>query len=125
MCASSKPGWSPILQRKLQSNCLMGDDPISHRVTTGLFYNRTQRYICTRKVSIHISFNLITLFLQLRNIYYRTVNLLSNQGENILLTALVVQIMLLMCGDVEANPGPNTCHSISILHLNIRSIRQN
>ena len=30
-----------------------------------------------------------------------------------------------MCGDVEANPGPNTCHSISILYLNIRSIRQN
>ncbi|MCG8046320.1 MAG: reverse transcriptase domain-containing protein [Candidatus Thiodiazotropha endolucinida] len=30
-----------------------------------------------------------------------------------------------MCGDVEANPGPNSAYySISILHLNIRSIRR-
>ena len=31
----------------------------------------------------------------------------------------------LICRDVEANPGPNSAYySISILHLNIRSIRQ-
>ena len=36
-----------------------------------------------------------------------------------------MQILLLVCGDVEANPGPNSaCYSISILHLIIRSIRQ-
>ena len=36
-----------------------------------------------------------------------------------------MQILLLICGDVEANPGPNfASYSTSILHLNIRSIRQ-
>ena len=47
------------------------------------------------------------------------------QIDNILLIAIVMQILLLICGDVEANPGPNSAsYSISILHLNIRSIRQ-
>ena len=36
-----------------------------------------------------------------------------------------MQVLLLMCGDVESNPGPKfPRYSISILHLNIRSTRQ-
>ena len=47
------------------------------------------------------------------------------QTNRILMLVNVMQLLLLLCGDVERNPGPNTPeHSISILHLNIRRIRQ-
>ena len=32
-------------------------------------------------------------------------------------------LLLLKAGDIERNPGPEIEHSLSILHLNIRSIR--
>lgn len=31
--------------------------------------------------------------------------------------------LLLLCGDIEVNPGPITINVLDILHLNIRSIR--
>ena len=37
---------------------------------------------------------------------------------------LVLFLLLLQCGDIEVNPGPvNATYDVSILHLNIRSIR--
>ena len=49
----------------------------------------------------------------------------SKHTNKILMIVNTMQLLLLMCGDVESNPGPNfPCYSISILHLNIRSIRQ-
>ena len=35
----------------------------------------------------------------------------------------VILILLLQAGDIETNPGPVINHGISLLHLNIRSIR--
>lgn len=32
-------------------------------------------------------------------------------------------ILLLLCGDIELNPGPSIVNILNILHLNIRSIR--
>ena len=32
-------------------------------------------------------------------------------------------MVLLQAGDIELNPGPETIHDLSVLHLNIRSIR--
>ena len=32
-------------------------------------------------------------------------------------------MVLLQAGDIELNPGPETLHDLSLLHLNIRSIR--
>ena len=93
-------------------------------LTTGLFYNHTQRYMSLHKVNIHFTLNITGIFLQLRNILRHTTSFLSKQIDNILLIAIVMQ-MSLICGDAEANPGPNsTCFSISIFYLNIRSIRQ-
>ena len=36
----------------------------------------------------------------------------------------VILILLLQPGDIETNPGPENVHDLSILHLNIRSIRK-
>ncbi|MCG8097314.1 MAG: hypothetical protein JAZ17_27465 [Candidatus Thiodiazotropha endolucinida] len=36
---------------------------------------------------------------------------------------LVILLILLQAGDIETNPGPENVHDLSILHLNIRSIR--
>ena len=36
---------------------------------------------------------------------------------------LVMCILLLEAGDIERNPGPGTDNAVSILHLNVRSIR--
>ena len=32
-------------------------------------------------------------------------------------------LLLLQSGDIETNPGPDNLHELSILHLNIKSIR--
>ena len=37
--------------------------------------------------------------------------------------SLVLRLLLLEAGDIESNPGPNPEHTLSVLHLNIRSIR--
>ena len=37
--------------------------------------------------------------------------------------SLVLILLLLEAGDIESNPGPNPEHTLSVLHLNIRSIR--
>ena len=37
--------------------------------------------------------------------------------------AVVIILLLLEAGDVESNPGPNPENTLSVLHLNIRSIR--
>ena len=34
-------------------------------------------------------------------------------------------MVLLQAGDVETNPGPENLYDLSVLHLNIRSIRNN
>ena len=36
---------------------------------------------------------------------------------------LIILLLLLHAGDIETNPGPENVHELSILHLNIRSIR--
>ena len=36
---------------------------------------------------------------------------------------IVILFLLLQAGDIETNPGPENVHELSILHLNIRSIR--
>ena len=37
--------------------------------------------------------------------------------------AVVLLLLLLEAGDIESNPGPNPENTLSVLHLNIRSIR--
>ena len=37
--------------------------------------------------------------------------------------SLVLILLLLEAGDIESNPDPNPEHTLSVLHLNIRSIR--
>ena len=36
---------------------------------------------------------------------------------------LAMCILLLEAGDIERNPGPGTDSAVSILHVNVRSIR--
>ena len=101
----------------------MGSDPICHRVTTGLFYNRVQRYRYHQKVSIFFTLNFIVSLLKMLNTVTLSIPYAFKQTNRILMLVNVMQLLLLLCGDVEKKPGPNTPeHSISILHLNIRSI---
>ena len=37
--------------------------------------------------------------------------------------AVVLILLLLEAGNIESNPGPNPENTLSVLHLNIRSIR--
>ena len=118
-------GCPPYSSRKSLLNCQMSNDPINLRVTTGLFYHRVQRYTSHRKVSIYFTFNFVLKLVQMLNTVVRITRYVSKHTNKILLIVNVMQLLILMCGDVESNPAPKfPCYSISILHLNIRSIRQ-
>ena len=39
--------------------------------------------------------------------------------------SIILQLIILLCGDIEMNPGPRDWSDISICHSNIRSIRSN
>ena len=79
-----RTGWPPYSSRKFLINCQMGNDPIIHRVTTGLFYNRIQRYTSHRKVSIYFTFNFILKLTQMLNAFVQiTPLLIKSYKQNI------------------------------------------
>lgn len=65
---------------------------------------------------------LTKLLLILKYVSYWCQQLLESSFCNVYFF-LVMFLLLLEAGDVESNPGPDSEHSLSILHLNIRSIR--
>ena len=108
------------------SYCPNGNSLASYRAEIGLFYNRCQKYGCTDQVSFSFCFG---LFFCLKNIkrfslsYGKTLIFYSSNIHHILFAYTVISLLLLMCGDIETNPGPTFSHRISVIHSNIRSIR--
>lgn len=104
----------------------MGDGICQWRVTVGLFYNKCQRLATRCKVRLNISFN-IFFFPLILNIIYKLVKALISWNKLVLDQYFHLSLsyfLLILCGDIELNPGPQSLgHSLSILHLNIRSIR--
>ncbi len=109
-------------------------DAIEHRVATGVFCMKTNpvlmRYVknCTFNIFYPLHY-LFALFVKSSAGFAKTVS--SNVIE-LCLVIIFCKICLLLSGDIELNPGPNpnesshTCSldaSVSILHHNIRSLR--
>ena len=104
------------------SYCPNRNSLASYRAEIGLFYNRCQKYGCTHQVSFSFCFgwkNIKRLSLS----YGKTLVFYSSNIYHILFAYTVISLLLLMCGDIETNPGPIFSHCISIIHSNIRSIR--
>ena len=104
----------------------MGNDIASWRMSIGLFYGAiygmvTKSYI--GKISLNFLF-LLNVLLYLKKLIWALGMNIYDSIYNIE-TASVVWLLLLMSGDIESNPGPVNLreHSVSVLHCNIRSIR--
>ena len=104
-------------------------DIVSYRVTIGLFYNKISM-IClrkARKVSVCLSDFIDMFLLYLRHVMsWCLVKYKSNY--NIILSYLLLFNLLIVCGDIELNPGPQGTpvsheNTLSIFHANIRSLR--
>lgn len=103
----------------------MGSSMVSWRMSIGLFYNKAYGMIKSTYLG-KIVFDFSYLFFVFK--FKKTHVLFCNSLVKCIFSlerVTVVLLLLLLSGDVESNPGPNsqTEHSISILHCNIRSIR--
>lgn len=95
------------------------------RVSIGLF----QCCIFSGHQTYSVSFDILFLVTCLKKLF-QNLRYNCNWVRNFLESSFYnVQFLLIMClllleaGDIERNPGPENNNSISIIHLNIRSIR--
>ena len=96
------------------------------RVTIGMFYCRCQKIRLLRKVSIYIYFSLsfISIFCRYLKILTDMAIKTNNKFLNDIFYFITLNILLIIAGDVERNPGPELFnHTLFVLHQNIRSIR--
>lgn len=110
----------------------MGSDAVSHRVAIGLFYSRTNPVI-TRCVycKYYSIFSVFCKFLRnVLSLLYKLILSFNSNAINVTLFLCIFELCILLSGDVELNPGPAPSNtpdqigsSISILHHNIRSLR--
>ena len=104
----------------------MGSDISSWRMSIGLFYGVMYGNVTKRFVG-KISFNFIFLFRFLLSLRKFLLGLGTEIYKSIynIEVSIIVWLLLLLSGDIELNPGPDIIpeHSVSILHCNIRSIR--
>ena len=102
-----------------------GNDVTSWRMSVGLFYAKAFG-LFTRKTIGKLTFRffLIPLLLKIiRKGIYRIGTFLQLSICN-LETAVIISLLVLLFGDIEENPGPlNSEYCVSLLHCNIRSIR--
>ena len=104
----------------------MGNYLDQWRVIVGMFYCRCQKIRLLRKVGIYISFSLffISIFCRYLKIFTDIAIKANNQFLNDIFYLITLYILLVIAGDVERNPGPELFnHTLSVLHENIRSIR--
>ena len=110
----------------------MGNDAVSHRVAIGIFYCKTNP--CTHKCSFHrthVIVEILELFLfTCCYVKKRCYDFCTNNLTNFALVISIVKLLMLLSGDIEENPGPPQGDitrflqtSVSIIHLNIRSLR--
>ena len=96
----------------------MGNSLMSYRAEIGQFYNRCQRYgrTCKVSISIYVSvYSILSAIRRLGQLTRRTLNFCFSNVHYILMSYTFLSLLLLMCGDIESNPGPPE-HCISIIH---------
>ena len=104
-------------------------DIVSYRVTLGLFYNKISM-IClrkARKVPMCLSDFIDMFLLCLRHVMSWCL-VIYKSNYNIILSYLLLFSLLIVCGNIELNPGPEGTpvsheNTLSIVHANIRSLR--
>ena len=103
----------------------MGISLEQYRVSIGLYH----KCISSSKELFKVYFNLVFLlqaFYKLCKFFVKfcsLTNFLLILNFSNYQSLFVILIILLQAGDIETNPGPVINHDISLLHLNIRSIR--
>ena len=106
----------------------MGNDLVSWRAAIGVHHGRG--YCCGRAVHFtNFVFSFIFSFAVQLVIYvwsYAKFGFYMSCVQDRAMSlqfSLILLLLLLKAGDVETNPGPDTTDVLSILHCNIRSIR--
>ena len=103
----------------------MGDSLLQWRVSVGMFYCRCQKIRLLRKVSIHISFHfsLICFICRCLSILTDIFIQVNKQFLGDIYYFLILQILLIIAGDVERNPGPEhstfRCRRFTIPRLSL------
>ena len=111
----------------------MGNDALSHRVAIGLFYVKTNPLPvkCVYQLCFNFSEILLDMYFACKRIVCNYTEFVCCNSINLALCICIIKLCLLMlCGDIEENPGPvqgeltrTVQSSISIIHLNVRSLR--
>ena len=108
---------------------MAGNTIEQHRAAIGLFYISCR---CTYKSISLCIFNLKCLFRLFfdylkccRWSWYNCFTSIQTNFQLIYHCIQIIYILLLLCGDIESNPGPidQNVYTVDILHLNVRSIR--
>ena len=104
----------------------MDSDVTSWRLSIGMFYGKAYGMV-TKSYTGKISFSflyLMHIFQSLKKSFWLVNSVIYNSINN-METAILVWFLIILSGDVEMNPGPDSLreHCVSILHCNIRSIR--
>ena len=105
---------------------VMDSDVTSWRLSISLFYGKAYGMV-TKSYTGEISFSflyLMHIFQSLKKSFWLVNSVICNNINNIE-TAILVWVLIVLSGDVEMNPGPDSLrqHCVTILHCNIRSIR--
>lgn len=102
------------------SSSLMGNAVESYRAAIGAFYAVTHKLVGQRTptLNVNILFNLYCVL----NIFWLLSIASCIRNDQFKFYKLII---LLICMDIHTNPGPTTndIHSLDIIHLNTRSIR--
>ncbi len=104
----------------------MGNDLMSWRAAIGTFYAKVHPVVLRSITHINILLYIMGLIAEIRNRYrfilkYNRSSILVASNINLI---VFLTLLLLLSGDISENPGPDAGHgSLSVLHLNIRSIR--
>ena len=95
------------------------------RVTVSGFYNRCQRLSLPCKVSMNFILHLsLCYFIKIMKQLLSVAVDAKTKFLHECFYYILIQLLLIISGDVEINPGPNdTPHCLSVLSSNIRSIR--
>ena len=104
----------------------MDSDVASWRLSIGLFYGKAYGIVkksFTGKITFRFIY-LMQFFQSLKKPFWLLSSAIYNSINNIEI-AILVWLIIILSGDVETNPGPDNLrdHCMSILHCNIRSIR--
>lgn len=107
----------------------MGNDIVGYRITIGLFYLKIS-VGCLRK-SVVLTFDLnhilFLALMKLNTLKTWLVDKYRSHSNTIIFHMLLISL-LIVCGDIESNPGPEGTpevqeKTLSIFHGNIRSLR--